>query len=243
MERNARSHLRRFGPAALVVLAMAAVFGLGLHRYVSLEALRVHHAELQGFVARHFASAALVYVLGYAALVALSVPGGLVLTVTGGLLFGALLGAALAVVGATIGATGVFLIARTAVGDALQRRAGGAAARIAAGFRRDAFNYLLVLRLVPLFPFFAVNLAPALAGVPLRTFVIATFLGIIPATFVYASVGAGLGSLVEAGGEPSLAGVLTPEILVALGGLALLALVPVLYRHVRGRASRGRPAQ
>ncbi|HVL70485.1 MAG TPA: VTT domain-containing protein [Beijerinckiaceae bacterium] len=235
MERaHAKSGLRRYGPAALVAACMLAFFGLGLHRWISLEALRTHQAELQDLVVRHRAAAALGYVLAYAALVALSVPGGLVLTVTGGFLFGALGGGALAVVGATIGASLLFLIARSAFGDVLLRRTGGTVARLARGFRRDAFSYLLVLRLVPLFPFFAVNLAPALAGVRLRTFVGATAVGIVPATFIYASVGAGLGGLLEAGEDLTPAAILRPEILVALIGLSLLALAPVLYRRLAG---------
>ena len=109
--------------------------------------------------------------------------------------------------------------------------------RLESGFQRNAFNYLLVLRLIPLFPFFVVNLVPAFLGVRLATYVAATFIGIIPATFVFSSVGAGLDSLFDSGREFSAAGILTPEIILALAGLAVLALLPVAYRKYKSRRS------
>ena len=155
---------------------------------------------------------------------------------TGGFLFGTLFGTVFAVVGATIGAVGVFLVARTALGDLLRERLGhGTLERMADGFRENAFSYLLVLRLVPLFPFFMVNLAPAFLGVSLRTYALATLLGIVPGAFVFASVGAGLGDVFEMGGIVSASGLLTPRIVTALVGLAALALVPIAYKRLKGR--------
>jgi uncharacterized membrane protein YdjX (TVP38/TMEM64 family) len=171
----------------------------------------------------------LFYVALYAVLVALSVPGGAMLTIAGGFLFGTWLGAACAVIGATAGAIGVFLAARTGFGG-LAQRAGPAVGKLEAGFRADGFNYLLVLRLMPIFPFWLVNLVPALVGVKLPTFALATFLGIIPGSFVYASIGNGLGSVVE---EPDTGILLRPSILLPAAGLAVLALVPVIYKHWR----------
>jgi uncharacterized membrane protein YdjX (TVP38/TMEM64 family) len=222
--------------AALAVLA-ALAFAFDLHHLISFDALKEHRAALTGFVAEHRTVAALAYVGLYAAAIAVSLPGALVLTVTGGFLFGTALGAALAVVGATIGATLLFLVARTALGDALRDRVGGAIGRMAEGFRRDALSYLLVLRLVPLFPFFVVNLACAFLGVPLRTYVIGTAIGIVPGSLVYASVGAGLGSVFDRGESFSASGVLTPEVIGALVGLAALSLVPVAYRWWSARAA------
>jgi len=141
------------------------------------------------------------------------------------------------VVAATIGATILFIAAKTALGDLLRAKAGPFLQKMEAGFREDALSYLLVLRLIPLFPFFIVNLVPAFLGVSLRVFVIATFGGIIPGSFVYATVGAGLGSIFDAGGEFSASGILTPEIITALVGLAVLALLPVAYK--RYKAKRG----
>lgn len=230
-----RSALRRFGPLVGLVAVVAGAFALGLDDYVSFETLRANSERLQSFVADSFLIAALAYMGVYAVVVAASLPGGAVLTMTGGFLFGVFAGTAFAVVGATIGATGVFLIARTALGDALREKAGGAIARMAEGFRKDAFNYLLFLRLVPVFPFFVVNLAPAFLGVKLSTYVVATLVGIIPGAFVFASVGAGFESVIAQGGELSASGVLTPEVITALVGLAVLALIPVVVRRVRER--------
>jgi len=161
------------------------------------------------------------------------VPGAAILTIAGGLLFGQWYGSVYVVLGATLGAVGVFLIARTALGDALRRRAGPAIQKMEAGFQENALSYLLVLRLIPLFPFFLVNIVPAFLGVKLRTYVVGTLIGIIPGSFVYATVGAGLGSIFERNEEFSLQGVLTPEITAALVGLAALALLPVAYKKFR----------
>jgi uncharacterized membrane protein YdjX (TVP38/TMEM64 family) len=231
IEQTKKSLVRRLVPVAVIVSIAIGFFAFGLDEYVSFEVIRENHAELKAFVGANLLLAALAYVALYAAIVAASVPGALVMTITGGFMFGTLLGTGLTVFGATLGATGIFLIARSALGDILRRKAGGALSKMADGFRDDAFNYLLVLRLIPVFPFFIVNLAPAFLGVPLRTFIAATFIGIAPGTFVYSSVGAGLGSVFERGEEFSAAGILTPEIITALVGLAVLAIIPVLYKR------------
>jgi uncharacterized membrane protein YdjX (TVP38/TMEM64 family) len=155
------------------------------------------------------------------------------LTIAGGCLFGAWLATFYTVIGATAGATLVFLAVRAGF-DGLARRAGPSAARLEAGFRRNAFNYLLVLRLVALFPFWLVNLVAALLGVRLRTYVLATLIGIIPGTFVYASFGSGLSAAIERPGRDIM---LRPAVLLPLLGLALLALLPVAYRRWRGGAA------
>ena len=170
----------------------------------------------------------------------MSLPGGAALSIAGGFLFGSVLGTVWIVTGATLGATLIFLAAKTALGDSLKSKAGPWLNKMESGFRDNAFNYLLVLRLVPLFPFFVVNLVPAFLGVGLKTFFTATTLGIIPGTFVFASVGAGLGSVFEQGGDFSPASVLTPEIIIALVGLAVLALIPVGYEKFKARQRRDR---
>ena len=167
-------------------------------------------------------------------MIALSVPGGAILTIAGGFLFGIVPGTLLVLVGATVGATIVFLIARTALGDALRAKAGPRIRRMEEGFRRDALSYLLVLRLIPIFPFWLVNIVPAFLGVPLRTYVLGTFVGIIPGGFVYASVGNGLGAVFDAGGTPDLGIIFEPAILLPIVGLAVLALLPIVYRQIQG---------
>jgi uncharacterized membrane protein YdjX (TVP38/TMEM64 family) len=149
-----------------------------------------------------------------------------------------MMGGSLAVIGATIGATLLFLAARTALGDFLRAKAGPSLAAFEAGFRENALSYLLVLRLVPAFPFFLVNLAPAFLGVPLGTYVVGTLLGILPATFVFASIGAGLGAVFDRGEQPDLALVASPAVMLPMLGLAALALIPVAVRQWRKRSGR-----
>jgi uncharacterized membrane protein YdjX (TVP38/TMEM64 family) len=226
---------RRWLPLLLLLVALALVYGTGLHRQLSLETLRTQREALQGFVAARPLAAPLVFVLAYAGAVALSLPGGLFLTLAGGFLFGTLLGSVLSVTGATIGAVAIFLVARTALGSSLRDRAGPWLKRMEAGFREDAFSYLLVLRLIPLFPFWLVNLVPAALGVRLPTFALATLIGIIPGSLVYTSVGNGLGAVLDHGGEPDIGLILKPQVLGPLLGLAALALLPVLYRRWKAR--------
>jgi uncharacterized membrane protein YdjX (TVP38/TMEM64 family) len=236
---EARFSLRRGWPLLALALAIVAVFALDLDRYLSFTALREHREALTAFVARNMLLAALVFVVVYALVITLSVPGGAILTIAGGFLFGSILATVLVVFAATLGATLVFLIAKTALGDPLRARAGPFLRRMEAGFQENALNYLLVLRLVPIFPFWIVNLVPAFLGVSLGTYVLGTFIGIIPGSFVFASVGAGIGSVLDSGEEFSPTSVLTPEIVIALIGLAVLALLPVVYRKLKARSARG----
>jgi len=184
--------MRRLCPLVVVLAVSGVVVAMGWHRQLSFETLVRHHDALREFIALHEPAAVGAYVVLYVAVIALSVPVGLFLTLVGGMLFGAVLGGAAAVVGASVGAILIFLIAKSAVGEHLMRRAGPLAGKLARGFRADAFSYLLFLRLVPVFPFWLINLVPALCGVRLATFVAATVVGIIPATFAIAFVGAGL---------------------------------------------------
>lgn len=230
------------------------VFATGLQRELSLATLIRHRAEIDAFVAERPLAAFVGFVALYIGVVALSIPGAALLTVSGGLLFGPLAGCLGAFIGATTGATLIFLIARSALGGWLVKRAGPFAEKLADGFRRGAFSYLLFLRLVPLFPFWLVNIAPALFGVRLAVFVGATALGIIPLTFAFALFGAGLDSAIAAqayayraclaaGREPctidfDLRLALTPELIAALAVVGVVALVPLAVK--RWRAARGR---
>ncbi|HZS84299.1 MAG TPA: TVP38/TMEM64 family protein [Stellaceae bacterium] len=218
-----------------VAAAAIAFFALGLGRYVTCDALAENHAWLMVAVAHLGIGAPFGFALLYAVLVSASIPGATFLTIAAGFLFGTLLGALVAVIGATAGAAGIFLLARTALGEALRARAGPAVRRLEAGFRRNALNYLLFLRLVPVFPFFVVNLVPAFLGVDLATYVLGTSIGIAPAAIVYASVGNGLGAVFAAGGGCDLQGVGSdPKVWAPLVALAALALLPVLCRSRRG---------
>jgi uncharacterized membrane protein YdjX (TVP38/TMEM64 family) len=247
-----RAFLRRWVAVAVFVVVAAIIYALLSRGSLSLEALVRHRAMIDGFVAEHRAAAVLTYIVIYIVTVAVSVPGATFLTVVGGFLFGVLIGGAAAVLGATVGATLIFLMARTALGEPLLRRVGPRACQLAQGFRDDAFSYLLFLRLVPAFPFFLVNLVPALAGVRLGPFVAATALGVIPASFVFALAGTGLDSVIVAqigayraclaAGRTdchltfNVSDVLTWQLICALVALGLLALVPVAVKRVRARA-------
>jgi uncharacterized membrane protein YdjX (TVP38/TMEM64 family) len=248
-----RSLTRRLLPlGAVAVLAGLAYYFLGRGE-LSFEALVRHRMAIDGFVTEHRVLAVLAYIGLYITAVALSVPGAVFLTVSGGFLFGMAIGVSAAVIGATIGSTLVFLVARTALGEPLLRRVGPRAKQLAKGFRDDAFSYLLFLRLVPAFPFFLVNLVPAFAGVRLSTFVAATALGIIPATFVFVFAGQGLDSVITvqknlyqaclAAGRSDCrltfdaTDALTPQLIGALVALGLLALVPVVVKRLRARRS------
>lgn len=233
-----RSAKRRFGwgrvvPISILVAGLIAFFAFGLNEYVSFEELAQHRATLKGWVTEYGILAALVAGLAYAVMVAFSIPGGALATMVIGFLLGPYAGSVVVVIGATLGATAVFLAARTALGDSLRARAGKAARRMEEGFRENAFNYLLFLRLVPIFPFWLVNLVPAFLGVRLRTYMVATVLGIIPGTVVYVSVGNGLGAVFDAGETPDLDLIFKWEILLPIIGLSLLALIPVVYRLIK----------
>ena len=237
--RGARGGLRRWLPLLLLLAAVIAFFALGFGRYLDkrlfFQALAEHREWLLGEVARFGPVAALAFIAAYAAIVALSVPGGALLTVTAGFLFGTWLGGLYSLIGATGGATIVFLIARTSFGEPLRRRAGPSLRKLEAGFRENAASYLLVLRLVPAFPFWLVNLVPAFFGVPLRTYVLFSFIGMAPATFVYASLGGGLGAVIAAGDTPDLGIIYQPRVWGPLIALAMLASLPVVYRWRKAR--------
>jgi uncharacterized membrane protein YdjX (TVP38/TMEM64 family) len=242
--------IRRFAPLAVLLMLVALAYASGLHRDVSFESLVRNRSAIDRFIGQNQLAAMASFIALYVAVVGLSLPGGAILTVTGGFLFGSILGATASWLGALGGATIIFLIARSAAGEWLTRCAGSFAANLAAGFRADAFNYLLFLRLVP-FPFWLVNLAPALFGVRLSTFIAATAIGMIPATVTFAVFGAGLDSVIDvqaaqyaicmAGGQNNcnvdlgLSNVLTPMLIAAFAAIGALALVPVLARRFFGR--------
>jgi uncharacterized membrane protein YdjX (TVP38/TMEM64 family) len=228
-----RFSLRRLLPLVVVVAGLGAFFAFGFDRYLSCQSLSLHREEAVTWCTTNPVLAAFGYVGAYALLVALSVPGAVWLTIAGGLVFGPYWATLYVVIGATLGACAIFLVARYALADLCRAKAGSAIARMEDGFRRNATSYMLFLRLVPVFPFWLVNLVPALVGVPLGTFAIATLFGIIPGAFVYALVGDGVAALFDAGTCPDIGVIFQPRVLVPMMGLALLSLVPVAYRTVR----------
>lgn len=231
------SAIRRFAPLAVIAAGLALAYAMGWHRYFSLTFLAESREMLLGFVAANYALSVAGFAVVYVLAVAFSVPAASILTIFGGFLFGWLVAGTVVAFAATAGATIVFLAARSAFGDFLRDKVGGVARRLADGFERDAFSYLLVLRLAPVFPFFVVNIAPALFNVSLRTYVAATFLGILPGTFAYAYLGEGLDSVLvaahEAGTEISAGDLVTPQITLAFLALAAVAAIPPVLKRFR----------
>ena len=220
----------RYVPILLIATGFGAAYIFGLQDYLSHDALRNHKESLNALVDNNGLIALIGFSLFYATMIVLVPPTGLIMSLSGGFLFGTFWAGTAIVFGGTLGAVLLFLATRTAFGDVLRDRAGPAIQKMERGFQENAVSYMLFLRLVPLFPFFIVNIVPAFLGVPLRVFALTTAIGIIPATYIFASVGAGLGSIIE---EQSLdAGlILEPQYLLPILGLAMLSLIPVVVKH------------
>lgn len=237
--------IKRWGPLAILVTAMLYAFANGWHEQLSLSNLIMNRATLQSFVADNFVMAVLAYMAFYVLAVALSFPGASLITIAGGLVFGWFWGGTITAFAATVGATIIYLIARSSLGETLNKRAGPFLKKLTDGFKENAFSYLLFLRLVPVFPFWLINLAPAFLNVPLPTYIAATFLGILPGTYAYSLLGEGLDSLVAAQEtanpgcaelgtcEIDLAAAITPQIIAAIVMMAVISILPIVIKKWR----------
>lgn len=214
---------------ALLFSTAAAFFYFDAQRYLTLEILQGNRDRLLAFANGNFGLAAVLFVATYCLVTGLSLPGAVVLTLAGGFLFGSGLGTVLVNVGATSGATLAFLAARYLMRDWVESKFGKRLQPIQDGFARNAFGYLLTLRLIPLFPFFLVNLLSGLTRVSVGTYVAATAVGIVPGSFVYAYAGRQLGTI------DSLSDIASPNVLLAFTLLGVLALVPNLYKSYARR--------
>ncbi|MGB5864426.1 MAG: VTT domain-containing protein [Sulfitobacter sp.] len=232
-----KSPLARYAPLAIIAV-VAAVGAFALRDYLSFDALRDNREALIAFRDSNFVLTVLGFMLCYVVIVTFSLPGALIATLTGGFLFGTTLGVALNVTSATLGATVIFMAAQFGLGDKLKKRmdaSDGMVSRIKKGLDENQWSMLFFIRLVPAVPFFVANLIPAFLGVPLNRFVISTFLGIIPGSLVYTSVGAGLGEVFARGETPNLGIIFEPHILLPILGLCLLSVLPVLIKAVSGK--------
>jgi uncharacterized membrane protein YdjX (TVP38/TMEM64 family) len=227
--------LRRISPVLLLLLLLILFFYFNINQYFTFSSLQAHHQQLISWTNNHYLSAVALFMATYILCVAASFPGALFLTLTGGLLFGLLWGAFFVVISATIGSALIFLTIKYAFSELVAQRASGWVNKMRHGFKNNAFSYLLVLRLIPVFPFWVINIVPALLGVKARIFIFATFLGIIPGTLIYASVGNSLNHLFEQGQTPDLKIIFSPEFLLPLLALAVLSLMPVFYKKMKGR--------
>jgi uncharacterized membrane protein YdjX (TVP38/TMEM64 family) len=248
--------MRRYGPLAIVLGVTLLLLAGGWHNELTLENIVAQRDQFHDMLAAHEVLAVFVYILAYTLIVALSLPCAVILTLAGGLLFGWLVGGLAAVAGATAGATILFVVARTAIGENMNERAAPWLTKLRQGFKDEALSYMLFLRLVPAFPFWLVNIAPAILGVPLRTYVLGTFLGIIPATFAFATVGAGLDSVIRAAKQTYALCVaqdgaahctmrihsssfITKELLAALVLLGFVSLIPIVLKKWRRAHAAG----
>jgi uncharacterized membrane protein YdjX (TVP38/TMEM64 family) len=228
-------HWRPITVIGLIILALVLMFVTGLTPAGLADTLRENRQEWQIWVAAHPLLAALAYAVFYMLAVSISLPGALWFTIGAGFLLGAGPAIPVSLIGVTVGATNIFLIARYLAGDTFHERFDGRVARFAAGFRRDELTYVILLRMTPT-PFFVVNIAAALLGARLRTYVVGTLIGALPATVLYANLGAGLGDLIDAGARPGWDDLARPAFLIVLVMALLLALVPLAHRAWRQRA-------
>jgi uncharacterized membrane protein YdjX (TVP38/TMEM64 family) len=241
------NNLKRWAPLLVLAGLTAAGYALGLQHYFSLQKIAENQALLQSYVSAHLLLALLIYSLVYIAIVALSFPGAGLLSILGGFIFGWALSAPVTVVAATLGAILVFKIVQTSLGATIAERAGPFVQKLSRGFETDGFSYLLFLRLVPAFPFFAVNAVAGLTKMTLRTFAIGTLIGIIPGSFAFAWLGRGLGSVIDAQRithdscvlkngmancpfDISASSLITPQLLWAFAALGVISLIPVALK-------------
>lgn len=234
---TARSPLARYAP--LFVIALGAGLGWWLFGdYLSFEALAANREALLAFRDANYAATVAAFIAVYALIVAFSLPGATIATLTGGFLFATFPGALFNITAATLGATAIFLAAQTSIGARLGARlegSEGVAKRLKDGIDENQWSMLFLMRLLPVVPFFVANLVPAFLEVPLRRFVVSTFFGIMPGAVVYTSVGAGLGEVFARGETPDLGIIFEPQILLPILGLCALALLPVVLRALRGK--------
>ncbi|MEK9595278.1 MAG: TVP38/TMEM64 family protein [Rhodospirillaceae bacterium] len=225
---------RRFAPLAVLLLGLLAFFAFDLGRYASFESLQKHRDLLVNWVNQAPVISALTITLIYVAVVAFSLPIASLVTLLCGFLLGQIWGTIVVVVGATTGAIIIFLATRSAFGAVLRRRAGPFVGKLQAGFNANAMSYLLILRLIPIVPFWLVNIVPAMLGVRLHTFAWTTFVGIIPGSFVFVGLGNGLGQILAQGQLPGIGFLLQWQIIGPLLLLAVLSAAPIAYKRWRG---------
>ena len=228
---SSSSNLGKISIAISIALAIGAFFYFDLGRFLSLTVLKDNRDSLLAFTEANFAAAVGIFIIAYAIATGLSLPGAVILTLAGGFLFGAVFATLCVNIGATTGATLAFLTARYLLRDTVEQKFGKWLGPFQEGFAKNAFSYLLTLRLIPLFPFFVVNLVSGLTRVNVGTYVAATAIGIIPGSFVYAYAGRQLGTI------NSLKEIASPNVVGAFVLLGLLALVPVVYKKYAAKSA------
>ncbi len=229
--------IQKLLPIIVIITGFSAFIFSGGLDFLSFETLSEHRVEILNWCESNMVLAVFTFIVVYTIVTALSIPGAVWITLSGGFIFGFLQGVIYVVIAATSGAVLIFLAARYAFADYFHAKAGPAVTRMEDGFRKNALSYLLFLRLVPVFPFWLVNLVPALLGVQLRTYIIGTFFGIIPGSLVFTWVGSGLGAVLDRGEMPNIGIIFEPVVLFPIIGLSLLSIAPVLYKRFRASHS------
>ena len=229
---NSSSLIKRLAPLAVIAALLLVGYFSGVHKYLSPDTLSDNKALLDGFVQDNFVVAMAAYLIIYIVAVSVSFPGASFLTIAGGAIFGWAVGGTLTIIGATVGASIIFLIAKTSLGDFLAEKAGPRMSKLRDGFQKDAFNYLLTLRLAPVVPFWITNLAPAFFGMDLGRYALATFLGIIPGTYAYSFIGEQVGTSFEKDSN------IVTNVTLGLAALAIASVVPLIVKYVRNRKNK-----
>lgn len=224
--------LKRYSPLIILIVGLIMFFALDGQHYLSMQMIQSNYQALLDFTHTYFWLSTLIFMLAYIIIVAFSIPGATIMTLLGGFLFGIFPGSIWVVLSATIGASLVFLAVKTAFGETLRQKAGGSIEKLRKGFEENAFNYLLTLRLIPVFPFFVINIACGVLGVRLKAFFWGTLLGIIPGSVIYVWVGTGLGYALQQGSELNMGIIFQPQFILPIIALALLSLVPVIRQKI-----------
>jgi len=225
-------HVVRFIPLIILLLLMGIVYFFGINEYISWEVFKEHRDSLKEFVSLHPIGSSFAYMGIYALLTALSIPAAFLISMIGGFLFPQPLSTLLVVIGATFGATILFLVAKYSLKDVWGVKFSKLLKPMQKGFQKNAMTYLLILRLLPIFPFWLVNIAPAFFNVAIWVFVWTTFLGIIPGAFVYTQAGRGIDAIFEGEGPISFWNLLNTEMIIALIGIVLLAFIPMIVKYI-----------
>lgn len=230
-------HYKSWFLLLVIILIVATFYLTDSKTYFSFSALKMYHQDLTLFVEAHLLIALILYSLTYVVVAATSLPIAAFLTILGGFLFGPFLNLIIVDISATLGATYLFLAVKTTLGEILEEKAAPWVKKMERGFQKNAFFYLLFIRFIPIFPFWAVNLVAALLNTPLRIFVTATLIGIAPVTFIYSLLGKGLSTLLEQDKTPDTSILFEPTIFFSLCGLALLSLLPIFFRKRKNNES------
>lgn len=227
--------VKRWWLLILILGLLITFYSLGLGEYLSFASLKKYQNDLITWTDENYLLTVLIYCIIYTISVAISVPGAVILTLLGGFLFGPIFGTVYVVISASLGAILLFLAVKRAFAEQIANKASTWVSKMQKGFKEDALAYLFTLRLIPLFPFWAVNIVPALLGVNLKTYCIATFFGIIPGSAIYVAIGSGLSKTIASNKEPNLKIIFEPHILLPLIALAIIALTPSIYKKFKNK--------